>query len=733
MKTNKNLLNSKVAYLLILTILISSLVTPLPFEASAAGATIYVPDDYSTIQDAIGNATAGDTIIVKSGHTNYGPIMVNKQLTIQGQNQYACIIDAMGSSDAVSIYANNVVFKRFTVGNCTDDGVYVNNGNATLDTLIISDCGDEGVYLSSSSDNSTIKYCEIHDCEDRGIYFYNSDNSIIDNCIINDCNYGAYIYRSFNSTIKNSEAYNMVNDGIYLSRLKSCSVSDSETHHCYRGIYSYITSDVNINGCELFNNTYQGIYAETSERFNVFDCDIYYNSGYEGIYTVDCNQGSVLASRIYDNAGRGINVYSSDLFTVAQCEIYKNNWQGIYIQNSDLTSVDSCRVYDHLDSNGVYISLSDHCWVKNCTIYNNSDGIYVSSSDIFSICDSQFYDNNDDGVDVWTSPRLYMTGSSFLNNDDEGLEIDYSQGVAVNCNFSGNHRGVEAVSTAFRSRYCSFEDNIDLGVYADFLCIFNASDCWWGNMTGPYHYSNNPTGTGDQVSDYVEFEPWQTQLYQPDTLISGFRCGLDELNWRVIYPDDETPKPLGCVAASVSDWLASAFVTTKLPGYVEGLDTNASFVDQSTGEAVGDPDSGIITFGGPFVNPIVKRAEDDATAIVDRAPVKFYNGGDTFYFQYANGTNIPGAELPLSVINVDEDLFVIETYTDGDGRLMMICYGFGWPGTYAAGKFFDTAVFPHLASFTDGWVIVHWDDTNSDSFVNEPGEGDTYSIVAVGN
>jgi len=36
----------------------------------------------------------------------------------------------------------------------------------------------------------------------------------------------------------------------------------------------------------------------------------------------------------------------------------------------------------------------------------------------------------------------------------------------------------------------------------------NAIDNWWGDQSGPYHPSKNPDGKGDEISDYVEFDPW---------------------------------------------------------------------------------------------------------------------------------------------------------------------------------------------------------------------------------
>jgi len=36
----------------------------------------------------------------------------------------------------------------------------------------------------------------------------------------------------------------------------------------------------------------------------------------------------------------------------------------------------------------------------------------------------------------------------------------------------------------------------------------DAARNWWGDNSGPYHESLNPIGSGDEVSDNVEFEPW---------------------------------------------------------------------------------------------------------------------------------------------------------------------------------------------------------------------------------
>lgn len=201
----------------------------------------------------------------------------------------------------------------------------------------------------------------------------------------------------------------------------------------------------------------------------------------------------------------------------------------------------------------------------------------------------------------------------------------------------------------------------------------------------------------------------------------------------MIYPADSSKKPLNCKAAMLSDWLASSFVYAKLGSVREGLDTDAGFVNQETGTAVGDPGAGIISFGGPVVNPMVKYAEASTTPRLDRAPIRFSSRWGSYFFRRWDGSSIPGADLPANKVGENEDMFVIEVYEDGGGRYIFLCYGFGWKGTYAAGKYFLTEIHPNIESYPCGWIIVKWEDANGDGFVNAEADGDAYTVIATGS
>lgn len=89
--------------------------------------------------------------------------------------------------------------------------------------------------------------------------------------------------------------------------------------------------------------------------------------------------------------------------------------------------------------------------------------------------------------------------------------------------------------------------------------------------------------------------------------------------------------------------------------------------------------------------------------------------------------------MSLSSINNVKDMFVTELFRDCDGRHILLCYGLGWKGTYAAGKYFDAVIYPSLQAHTESWIIVRWEDTNGGGFVNAPGAGDSYVVIATGS
>jgi hypothetical protein len=179
-----------------------------------------------------------------------------------------------------------------------------------------------------------------------------------------------------------------------------------------------------------------------------------------------------------------------------------------------------------------------------------------------------------------------------------------------------------------------------------------------------------------------------------------------------IFPNYEGKKPSGVKGAKVTDWTAI--------GYLVGMCSNDQYETTDTDTNTIDPNSGapkvtgktIVLFGGPIVNAGVNHYEKKKMA-----PVYYQNDNGVNYWYTADGKRLDETRLTSSQISSGQDMFVIESLTDDAGNNVLIVYGYGWKGTFAAGKFLKS-INSNMDSYTDSYYIFKWSDTDSDSFVD---------------
>ena len=156
------------------------------------GNTLYVggngTGNYSKIQDAIDNASDGDTVFVYNG-IYYEFVEIDKSINLIGENRNSTIIDAsdMDNAHAILINANYNNIQGFTLTGGWSGTAY------------------SGVYIKS--DFNTVGECNFINSEGSGITVYGCNNLISDNFIAENENYGIWLVgrpQIVNNTISNN-------------------------------------------------------------------------------------------------------------------------------------------------------------------------------------------------------------------------------------------------------------------------------------------------------------------------------------------------------------------------------------------------------------------------------------------------------------------------------------------------------------------------------------------------
>ena len=153
----------------------------------------------------------------------------------------------------------------------------------------------------------------------------------------------------------------------------------------------------------------------------------------------------------------------------------------------------------------MYDSSNDN--FTNIVATNQIMGIYVLQAN-----DNTFNNvnctENEAGVYFNISNGNTVENSSMNNNDYGGVYFsDSNNNTVQNSILSGNGvRGAKCSSgTGNQIHHSNIENNVEFGVEA--VVAIDATNNWWGDASGPTHTSN-PGGTGDAVSDNVNFDPF---------------------------------------------------------------------------------------------------------------------------------------------------------------------------------------------------------------------------------
>jgi parallel beta-helix repeat protein len=361
---------------------------------------IIVPDNFSTIQEAIDAANPGEYICVRNG-TYYENIKIeghNKDgITLCGEDRYATIINGSLNNDSTVTIINSdrVTISSFNITNSSHYYYWADDYKYYRFQGILIDSSDDIVII-----DNFIYY------NSNGISSMNTDDCLIqDNEIIGNWDNGIRVsHDSTGSKIRENyiaengrEEVGNNGDGIE--------------------IYDAITL-IEIEDNIIFNNNIDGIWIDGGTHDNIFGNTISYN-GNGGIHA----QGGAeidIKRNIINNNKWGINLYDDSVnYEIFHNEIFDNDDDGIYLIECDDNIIFNNTIFGHPDS-GIELYKAKDNEIKHNEITGNSVGIGLTSTDRNKIKVNNITDNTKYGIGLLNADEV-IKWNNILNNHQFGL------------------------------------------------------------------------------------------------------------------------------------------------------------------------------------------------------------------------------------------------------------------------------------------------------------------------
>ncbi len=268
---------------------------------SFAGNTgiVYVDDDnvfgpwdgtmqypFRFIQEGINHAQPGDTVFISAGLYREH-VLIDKTVSITGENETRTIIDGVCSGTICTITASDVLIEQCTLRN--------SGGNQF----------DAGI---KSTSDVTVRHCSIFRTR-IGILINDSSHVLINNCTIHTNGVGIFFQSSQEGSIEGCIlAHNAI--GVVLENSQKIILAYSYLHTNGRACYIYSSQLITINRCNISDNSvnHGGVFIQHSSHITV--------------------NNSILAHN-----GAGMSITSSDFIQILFCKLYVNTHFALWMQH----------------------------------------------------------------------------------------------------------------------------------------------------------------------------------------------------------------------------------------------------------------------------------------------------------------------------------------------------------------------------------------------------------------
>jgi len=571
-------LRRTVSALMIMLLLIG--VSMLSFNVQRAKAepnTIVVPDDFPTVQEAINAANHGDTIFIRSGNY-HEDIVVNKSLSLIGENRQHTVLNGSGSGTALDITANNVNVTNLTIQNIGDPsavGIRLRNvkhcnisGNNIVNSAwgmnhyyssynIISknNIKDNGFGMELEHSNCTAIYENCITENAIGVWLEESVHNIIFlNSVINSSSWGVFLgFSSRNNTIsRNILALNRDHAIHLMDSSNNNIVFENKIIANHYGVFVHASSYNRFYHNNFINNTGQVCIQNSMHNYwdNGYPSGGNYWSDFEGEdFYYGPYQNETGSDGILDNPYI-IDANNIDRYPLQSPwpEVFYESWKTSFIGNSPVvdfavfngslyaTADNMIYVYNGDSWNAIYaptfaVALESY---RDRLFIGGKGGLYYFNGTNFKLIFSVptyikplglYNDTLYAGTILDRPPTLYYCNGSVENPDDWHIDTVFS----TIFNFSGPFGSIDSFAVYNNNMYISSGGTVycyngtdwSIATRYDDVCAFLDMEVYNGKLY---------LATRDQA--------WRKPLYQGGTGFSGRIIEFDGDNWTTLFDHD---------------------------------------------------------------------------------------------------------------------------------------------------------------------------------------------------
>jgi len=451
-----------------LSVMITLIWLVFPVQASATEYHVGSGQSYSTISDAITDASDGDIIIVHDG-TYTENVDVNKQVTIQSENGYSTttVLAASSSDHVFEVTVDNVTINGFSiygatgggragicltsVTNCTIEnnrcgwdgthknwyGIYMNSStNCTINNNTASYCNGECIFLVSASDSNDLTSNIANNSDADGISLDGSSSNTLDGNTANSNTWdGIHIDNSSNENTLNNNTANLNEaSGIVLDASSDNDLTNNETNgNCVTWQTAGITLSSSSNNNTLDNNTSNdnksGIGLSGCSGNNLDSNTVTHNEF--GMFLASSSNNTITNNIMNENDGRvdgdGIMLAGSYNNVITNNTMNDDPGDGIEFYNSSNNTV----MGNTLDNSGLIDPgasmrinyYSSYNTIINNTIINGAGGIVLEEESNYNfVSNNTITGHTGRGFEFWENASYNtLTCNNISNNGTYGI------------------------------------------------------------------------------------------------------------------------------------------------------------------------------------------------------------------------------------------------------------------------------------------------------------------------